>query len=77
MENQLELACLSPTGVPTPTITWYHNGKPISEPRNPGIRIFSEEKDQHEVLSTLKIKSASLKDAGVYLCTAKNIGKVY
>ena len=41
---------------------------------DPGIRIYSEEKEQHQVLSTLKIKTAELNNAGTYLCTAKNIG---
>ena len=41
---------------------------------DPGIRIYSEEKTQHQVLSTLKIKTAELNNAGTYLCTAKNIG---
>ena len=44
---------------------------------DPGIRIYSEDLGQHQVLSTLKIKTAELNNAGTYLCTAKNIGLIY
>ena len=43
---------------------------------DPGIRIYSEDLGQHQVLSTLKIKTAELNNAGTYLCTAKNIGLI-
>ncbi|XP_046401656.1 titin isoform X2 [Ischnura elegans] len=61
---KLKLEC-EVKGLPTPKLTWMHNGKVIKETRD--VRISSDGKKE-----TLVISEAFPKDAGIYVVSAKN-----
>ncbi|XP_071443400.1 titin isoform X2 [Hetaerina americana] len=61
---KLKLEC-EVKGLPTPKLTWMHNGKFIKETRD--VRFMSDGKKE-----TLIISEAFPKDAGIYVVSAKN-----
>ncbi|XP_031348623.1 titin isoform X3 [Photinus pyralis] len=62
--QKIKLEC-EVSGLPTPSLTWSHNGKPVKETRE--LKFQSE--DNHH---TLVISEAFPKDAGTYVATALN-----
>ncbi|XP_046985732.1 hemicentin-1-like [Schistocerca americana] len=58
--NAVTLKCLI-TGIPTPTVHWYRNGKEL---------IYSESEEKN--FGMLKILSVDIADSGEYICSAEN-----
>ncbi|KAK2720439.1 netrin receptor UNC5C-like isoform X1 [Artemia franciscana] len=65
VEQQVELRCLPPDGVPPPDISWLKNGMPIDPAVEPNYLISNE--------GHLLIVQASLADIGNYTCVAESI----
>ncbi|KAJ8980936.1 hypothetical protein NQ317_000946 [Molorchus minor] len=63
--QKIKLEC-EVSGLPLPTLTWSHNGKPVKETRE--LKLQCEDKK-----ATLIIYEAFPKDAGTYQVSAKNI----
>ncbi|XP_066533975.1 hemicentin-1 [Hoplias malabaricus] len=63
VRNSVTLECQS-NAVPTPTITWYKNGRLITETAN--LRILADGQ-------MLKLKGAEVSDTGQYVCKATNV----
>uniref|UniRef100_A0A665VTB7 Hemicentin-1 n=1 Tax=Echeneis naucrates TaxID=173247 RepID=A0A665VTB7_ECHNA len=61
--KSVTLECES-NAVPPPTITWYKNGRMVTESAN--LRILAEGR-------TLQIKSSEVSDTGQYVCKATNV----
>ncbi|XP_030626728.1 hemicentin-1 [Chanos chanos] len=61
--NSITLECES-NAVPPPTITWYKNGRPVTETTN--LRILADGQ-------MLELKGAEVSDTGQYVCKATNI----
>ncbi|CAB3382376.1 Hypothetical predicted protein [Cloeon dipterum] len=64
--SKVKLTC-SVLGTPDPTIQWFYEDKPITPKTSTNYRITNM-----DGLVTLEIKSATLEDAGLYTCIAKN-----
>ncbi|XP_065350367.1 titin homolog isoform X3 [Cloeon dipterum] len=64
--SKVKLTC-SVLGTPDPTIQWFYEDKPITPKTSANFRITNM-----DGLVTLEIKSATLEDAGLYTCIAKN-----
>nr|CAD7575774.1 unnamed protein product [Timema californicum] len=64
--QKIKLEC-EVTGLPTPELSWIHNGKPVKETRDLKTQYDEDFK------ATLTITEAFPKDAGVYVVSAKNI----
>ncbi|KAF5301257.1 hypothetical protein FQR65_LT00957 [Abscondita terminalis] len=62
--QKIKLEC-EVSGLPVPSLTWSHNGKPVKETRE--LKLQTDDKQ-----STLVISEAFPKDAGTYTVTAKN-----
>ncbi|XP_029939526.1 hemicentin-1, partial [Salarias fasciatus] len=61
--KSVSLECES-NAIPPPTITWYKNGRAVTE--SPNLHILSEGR-------ILQIKSSEVSDTGQYVCMASNI----
>ncbi|MCJ8749980.1 hypothetical protein PDJAM_G00193750 [Pangasius djambal] len=61
--NSVTLECQS-NAIPPPTITWYKNGRLVTETTN--LRILADGQ-------TLEIKGTEVSDTGLYVCKASNI----
>ncbi|KAK3506808.1 hypothetical protein QTP70_028372 [Hemibagrus guttatus] len=61
--NSVTLECLS-NAIPPPTITWYKNGRLVTETTN--VHILADGQ-------TLEIKGTEVSDTGLYVCKASNI----
>ncbi|KAL3315722.1 hypothetical protein Ciccas_005642 [Cichlidogyrus casuarinus] len=64
--SEMKLECPA-FGMPKPTITWYHNGAPISSYSRPSTRFMFQEDKQVLVLTV------NQDDAGQYRCVARNM----
>ena len=70
--DTIKMKCRS-IGVPTPSLTWHHNGSLVNSGEHVSITVEeSGEGDRGGVSSLLVIANASLSDAGSYACSANN-----
>ena len=68
VEDRVTFTCVV-EGIPTPTVTWYHNGG-----NPPGVTSVS---GSNRNINTLTISSSPVESSGMYQCIAENpVGKV-
>ena len=59
-------------GVPTPNVTWYRNGIPLSETPNLRFEVIKKESDERGSLNSLHINFLRQEDSGMFQCLADN-----
>ncbi len=67
--DALEVEC-EIRGIPTPVISWFKDGKPLTS--GSGIEIFTPAGEENKFISEVNIPSATLANDGTYTCVGEN-----